>query len=342
MRGRTAILLIVLGCAALFGALSLRPIDDTAPTGAGQLAFQGISATLPNAARVEINAAGKAATLVLTNGNWGLAERDLYPITLSKLRSLLTGLAELRLIEPRTADRDQLARLGVDDPASVGSTATGLLVRDASGAVLVDVILGHRRVRSQGGLPEAVYIRRPTETQSWLAEGQVPADADPQSWLVRELTDIPAEKIAHVVATRGADTLTFARTGDKFALAPPGDVKLDEYRIEEVSRALSGLTMVDVRKGPLPGTVLGSTAFATTDGLTVTVALSKDGPKLFASFTATGPGAETLAKLSGWAFEVSDWREKSLLPALADLKAAEPAPPAPTSLLPGQTAPEQK
>jgi hypothetical protein len=325
MRRRTAIGFFVVGAAVLAAALVLRPVNDAPPAGAGRLVFPDIAATLPKAARVEITGAGKSATLVARDGAWGLAERDLYPIATARLREMLTGLAELRLIEPRTADRDQFARLGVDDPGAVGSTATALRVRDAQGALLADVILGHRRTRSQGGLPEAVYVRLPTENQSWLAEGRVPADSDPQAWLVREITDIPADKISRVAVTRGADTLVFERSGDRLGLTPPGEVKLDDYRVEELSRALTGLTLSDVRAGGLPGAALGQTVFTTADGLVMTVDVAKDGAALWARFTATGTGAEAWKRLAGWVFQLPDWREKALLPTLDDLKAAEPA-----------------
>ena len=327
MRGRTAFGLIVLGAAVLGAALTLRPASDVPPAGSGQLMFPGIADSLTRTARVEIVGNGKAATLVLKDGAWGLAERDGYRITLPKLREVLSGVAELKLIEPRTGDRDQFGKLGVDDPTAVGSTATGLKLRDGAGGVLADLILGHRRVRSQGGLPEAVYVRKPQDSQSWLAEGRIPADSDPQTWLVRELADIPADKIAHVGATRGADTLVFDRNKGKFGLVQPADVKVDDYRVEEVSRALTGLTMNDVRKAALPGAPVGSTVFTTTDGMTLTVMLSKDGARMWGSFAAAGTGAETFAPLAGWAFELADWREKALLPALADMKAAEPAKP---------------
>ncbi len=324
MRARTAISLILLGALVLGAAVMLRPSDDQNPAGAGQLVFPGLAANLPKATRISISASGKQSTLVLKGDTWGLEERDGYPVLPAKLRELLAGLAELKLVEPRTADPAQFGRLGVDDPKVAGSTAAELKVQDASGTQMVDLLLGHRRTRSQGGLPEAVYIRKPAETQSWLAEGQVPADGDPQSWLVRDLTDIPPEKIAKMVDVRGDSTLTFTKDGDRLALNPPAPFKLDEYHLDETARALSGLTLVDVKAGKLPGTALGSSAYTTTDGLIVTVSLSKDGAILWAAIAATGKGAEPYARLANWAFQISDWREKALLPTLAELKAAEP------------------
>jgi hypothetical protein len=335
MRARTSLALIVLGAASLAAALILRPAGDTGPTGGGQLVFPSIAATLPKAMQVTIASAGKTTTLELKGQNWGLAERADYPVIDSKLRQLFAGLAELQLTEPRTADPSEYSKLGVEKPGPTG-TSTLLTVRDGAGATIATLILGHRRVRSQGGLPEAVYIRRPDDAQSWLAEGAVPADADPQSWLVRDLTDIAPTRIVKVVATVGSDTLIFTRSGAKLALTPSGDVKLDDYKLDEIAGALSSLTMTDVQKGDLPGTKLGSSVFTTDDGLEITVTLSKQDKLLWASFSATGKGAEALKKLEGWAYQLSDWRQTSLLPTLADIKAAEPEKPA----TPAQATPE--
>ena len=327
MRARTALALIALGAATLAAALVLRPVDDTGPSGSGQLVFPSVAQTLPRAAQVRMSASGKTATLVLSGQSWGVAERGGYPILDSKLRTLFAGLAELHLVEPRTTNAAEYARLGVEDPGATG-TSTLLTVSDSGGATLATLILGHRRMRSQGGLPEAVYIRRPGEAQSWLAEGSVATDADPTGWLVREITDIAPAKVARVEATTEAGTLVFARDGAKLALTPATDVKLDDYKLDEIAGALNGLTLADVQKGPLPGTRLGASVFSTTDGLSLTVTLAKDDKLLWAGFAADGKGAEALKKLEGWAFQLPDWRQTALLPTLAGIKAAEPEKPA--------------
>ncbi len=330
MKSRTAIALILLGAASLAAALVLRPADDTGPTGQGQLMFPNLAASLPKATEVEISSAGKSATLELKGKTWGLAQRGDYPITESKLRAVFAGLAELHLTEPRTADPAEYARLGVEPEGATG-TSTLVTVHDGTGATLATLLLGHRRMRSQGDLPEAVYVRRPDDAQSWLAEGSVPADADPTAWLTRELTDIAATKIVKVAATTEAGPLTFTRDGARLVLTPPSDVKLDDYKLDEVAGALATLTLTDVQKGPLPGTPLGSSVFTTDDGLSVTVTLARQDKLLWASFTAEGKGAEALKHLAGWSFQLPDWRQAALLPTLAELKAAEPEKPAATA-----------
>ena len=325
MKPATAFFCAVLGAAAITGALYLRPPGQVSVTGQGELVFPGLAEQLPDATRVSIIGASGSVLMVRQTDHWSIADRDFYPAQTPKLRQLFAGLADLRLREPRTADPALFARLGVDDPTTKDSTAILVKVENTDGNVLAQVILGHRSLRSQGGLPESVYIRRPGEEQSWLAEGKLAADADPQAWLPRDIISIAHDKIAHVVATRGASRVELAGAGGKFTLVAPPPGKIDDVRVDETGQALENLTLADVKKGELPDTTEGQAVFTTTDGLAITVTVAKDGNAIWASFAATGRGADAYKDLAGWAFQLPEWREASLLPALADIVIAPPA-----------------
>jgi hypothetical protein len=325
MKPATALLCAVLGAAAITGALYLRPPSQASVTGQGELVFPGLAEQLPAATRVSISSATGSMLMVRQTDHWSIADRDFYPAQTPKLRQLFAGLAGLKLRDPRTADPSLFARLGVDDPTTKGSTAVLVKVENTAGDVLAQVILGHSSLRSRGGLPESVYIRRPGEDQSWLAEGKLAADADPQAWLPRDILSIAHDKIADVVVTRGASRVELAGAGGKFSLVAPPPGKIDDVKVDETSQALENLTLSDVKKGELPGTAEGQAVFTTTDGLAITVTIAKDGKLIWASFAASGPGADAYQDLAGWAFQLPDWREASLLPALADIVTAPPA-----------------
>lgn len=329
MKPATALTLLLLGVASVAVGVQLRPRIEAAPSGSGRLVFPGIADHLAKAQRIVVTGSGKSSTLVREYGRWTLAERGSYPVDLQKIRALLAGLVELRLLEPRTANPASFARLGVDDPAAPSSTALEMTVTGEDDAVLADLLLGHRSQRTQGGLPETVYVRRPAETRAWLAEGRIPANADPQSWITRDIIDISADRMAHITVTHGSDTLNFTRSGDGMALANPSAGKLDAYRLGEVGKALQGVTLADVRPMPLsqvlPGLPVGKAVFTTTDGLVIEVAVAREGKTLLANFTTHGTGAEAMQGLAAWAFELPAWRQTALVPALSDLVAAEPA-----------------
>ncbi len=359
MRIRTAFLLVLLA-AGLFGAgwyYGLTPASLTGPVAAppAVLVFPGLAPQLGSATRVAITSKGQTFALTRTGDLWGLAEQGGYPVQPDKLRELLTGLTELRLAEPRTADPALLERLGLGDPASASSTATLVRVLDGNGQVLAELIVGHRSVRTQGSLPETVYVRRPGDNQSWLAEGRLPVDADPQIWLDREIANIDSKRVASVVVHRGDAVLEFGRDGDKPALKLPAEhPKLDEYRLEDVFRSLESLSLADVKPAaPSPGAPVGTAAITLTDGTVIDVTVF-GAPKaeagapaqqnIWAQFAVRGESdaaKKLAARVKGWAYALGAWKEKAFVPALDDLKAEDkPAPAAAVPAAPAAAAAE--
>ena len=202
MQRRTLLLLSGPAAAALGGALVLTPrtADEPLPGGAS-LAFPGLAQRLQAAARIEAKRHDGTLEVARRGETWVLPAKGGYPVRQEKVRELLTGLTELRLTEPRTANPELLGRLGLDDPGREGSTATLLRVLDAQGGVIAELVIGRRRVRTQGNVPESAYVRRPNENQAWLAEGRIPVDSDPQLWLDRDIANLPRERVRRVTAT---------------------------------------------------------------------------------------------------------------------------------------------
>ena len=308
-----------------------RPAIDT-----GQLMFPDLTAKLKDARRIEITSKGKVTVIELKNGVWGVADRGGYKVQETKLRGLLTTLTELRLVEPRTTDPAEFSRLGVEDPATEKEgTAYLLRVLDGDGKPIVSVIAGHRRTRTRGDVPEQVYVRRPGDNQTWLAEGSLQVDADPQVWLDRDIINISHTLISKVVATKDGATIELSRDGDKLKVTQPAEYpKLEDYKLADVGRALESLTFQDVKPGTEPiGDKIGDAVFSTSDGLEIAVSVYHLDKDSWTRFTVTAPDrgkpeAERLnAKLANWAFETGAWKDKSLVPSLDDLKA--PPPPEP-------------
>lgn len=350
MTPRNLAALVVVGAAALAGGwyfgVATTPSQQQS-VDAGKLMFPGLTTHLPQTAKIEIVHQGKPTTIEKHGDTWGLAQRDLYPVQETKLRGMLTALTELRLVEPRTADPSEYAQLGVEEPDAKDAAGTANLLRldDTAGKPLAVLIVGHRRVRTQANVPEEVYVRRPDAKQSWLAEGSLQVDADPQLWLDRDIMNLDHARIADVVATRGDSTVELARVRDKLAMKTPDEhPKLDDYKLEDVARALELLTFQDVHKtNDQEGPPVGHSVFTTEDGLAVTVTVyhppvaaaakptaDKD---IWVQFAVAGKDAtKTEAermekKVAGWTYKLGRWKEKSLLPALDTLKAAEPDKP---------------
>ena len=340
MRVRTVGLLVVLAVVAIAGGWyfgTATTPDEQTTVARGALMFPGLTPKLPQVARIEIMHQGKQTVIEKrADGGWGVASMHDYLVQEAKLRGMLTALTELRLTEPRTSDPSQFSRLGVDDPNEANSSADLLRLVDAAGKPIVALIAGHRRVRSQANVPDEIYVRRPGENQSWLAEGGLQVDADASLWLDRNVMNIGHERIASVAV--GDQALVFGRQkGGKLELTQPADhPKLEDYKVDDVSRALELLTFQEVKaNADALGTETGHAVFTTDDGLAVMVTVLHADKDVWARFAASGSSDKAKAeaavlngRLAGWTYQIGSWKEKSLVPTLDDLKAAEPAKPA--------------
>jgi hypothetical protein len=331
-------LLLLSGAAVVVvgGALLLQPDEAPAPSPAGAaLAFPGLAQRLQSAAKIVATRHDGTLEIARDGETWVLPAKGGYPVRQEKVRELLVGLTELRLVEPRTANPDLLARLGLDDPAREGSTATLLRVLDAQGAVIAELVIGRRRVRTQGNVPESAFVRRPDENQAWLAEGRIPVDSDPQLWLDRDIANLPRERVRRVAINRAGQpplVLTRAEGPDgKLQVTEPADAPpTDETSLDEVGRAFEFLTFLDVKpEAEMPGEALGDSRFELTDNLAVVVRPRKDGEAFWVTLAAEGDDEATRlnARWRGWAYQVGQWKEKSFIPQIADLRRAEETPP---------------
>jgi hypothetical protein len=207
-------------------------------------------------------------------------------------------------------------------------------VLDAQGAALVELVIGRRRVRTQGNVPESAYVRRPSENQAWLAEGRIPVDADPQLWLDRDIANLPRERVQRVVVARtGEDALVLTHSSDpdgKLGITTPTEAPpADDVSLDEVARSFEFLTFLDVRReADAPGEALGETRFELTDRLAIIARPRKSAEEIWVSLAAEGDdeAARLNARWRGWVYQIGQWKEKAMIPRLDDLRRQEEAP----------------
>lgn len=339
MNRRTLIALGGAAAASIAAAVLLTPrgVERQEMMQEGGLAFPGLAARLQGAQRVEVAKPDGTLVLLRQGEAWVLPDRGGYPVRAGKVREMLVGLTELRLAEARTSDPAQHGRLGVDDPTRPGSTALRLRVLDGAGAPLADLVLGRRRVRTQGNVPESIYVRRPTEAQAWLAEGRLAVDADPQLWLDRDIANLPQDRVRRVEVRRsGEPELVLARPDEpeaKLRVEVPAEAPAaGEAGLDEVARAFEFLTFLDVRPAAeVPGEPAGESRFALTEDLAIAVLPNLDQGNVWIRLRAEGGGTEVTrlnARWNGWAYQVGVWKLKAFAPRLDELKPREAAAPA--------------
>lgn len=299
-------------------------------TSAGALLFPGLTAPLEKAARIELTHGGKTFAVARKGDVWVLPDQGSYPVKPGMVHALLAGLTELRVAGKRTTNPADFKALGVADPKQPGSTGSLLTVLDASGHPIVTVIVGNQRYGMAGDNQETVYVRRPGENQSWLAEGALSVDSDPSLWIDHTIANIDHSRITRIEVARGEEHLVFAPENDKLTLLEPKDhPPLDTNKIDDVWRALEYLSFSDVSAGSaLPGKEIGHSVFTMSDGTTLTATLATEEKKLWVRFAVNGTSkdaASLKAKLADWNFEFGAWRESTLLPGLADIATKQAA-----------------
>ena len=256
----------------------------------GTVLFPDLTASLDAVTEIRLSKGdGSRTTLKKADGGWTVVERQ-YPADGSRVRELLLGLTGMKVIEAKTSDPANYARLGVEAPD--GATATSTLVEVVAGTKTWPLIVGH------GAEGRSIYVRKPADKASALVEPSVAVDPDQKRWIDRQLTDIRGDAVHDIAvkpATGPAYLLTRAKRGETdLALSPipKGRTAASAMAIDGQADALTGFHFDDVRAVPAtaPAAVDRAT-FRTFDGQVFEFTGHKESDKAFVSVTASRDAA---------------------------------------------------
>lgn len=343
MRPRTMWLLVVAAVVIGLGGWYFGlPRRGSPPISVNRRAFIGLADKLAGA--TEIRLIGKTDLTLRKSGNdWLIVQKSLYPALPKRVHELVAEIAELRLMERRTADPKLYHYLDLDAPGKAEGAATGITVLDAKGKTLAALLVGKTAsFASAGGTAPELYVRFPGNNQTWLAQGSLTTNLDPEHWMDQNVSDIKAARIESVVVRhpdqkQGLE-LRFARAADgKFDLvAPKAHKELRADKLGDVAGGLNYVTMTDVaRAAAQPGSPVGDATYRTKGGMVVRVHVTAQGAapdqKIWAHFAVSGTGKDAAeakqlaARLDPWAYQLGSWKLSELVPTLADLEVKPPA-----------------
>lgn len=267
------------------------------------------------------------------NRQWGIAEKQGFPADPARLRQTLLGLSELTLVEAKTARPDLYPRLDLEEPTGKDARSTLVRVTDGKGAVLAELILGKRRPDRLGSGKDGIYIRRPGEQGTWLAQGTLDLGEDATDWMDRKVASIAADRIreASFVQADGTRlTLTRGKPDEDLGLAgAPADTKYapNDARAE-VLRMFDPFEIADARPASgaeLPKTAISRAEWRSFDGLILTVTGFDGNDTHWVRLAASGEGpaaagAERLnAQWSGWLYAVPAYKAGIIRTRRADI-----------------------
>jgi hypothetical protein len=282
---------------------------------------------------VEIVQGTKKLTLERAGDGWKVKDRNGYPASAEKVRSLLVALAGAQLIEPKTASKDRHPLLELEDPSAKDAKSKGVRIRDTAGKPLAEVVLGKSRYDAFGSGRGGTYVRRLGDAQTWLATGEPKATAELKDWVSPAVFAMATDKISKLTIEHPGEAPLVIEKSDskdgkfKFAQMPEGQKLKQGVTIDQIAQAFGSIDLDDVRKLDAAPAGDGVSTFKLEEdgGPIVTFRLRKDADGQWLSVTAVGENTakaradEINAKTTGWEFKIQPWKADQINKRHADL-----------------------
>ncbi len=222
------------------------------------LLYPEFAAQLQTAERVRVFATGEQRVLELVRQGkrWSVLQRDSYPADTGKVGVLLQNIAELRVLEEKTAVSANYPALGVEDLSSGDAQGVRLEIvgADASQKPLIDLIVG----KQAAGL-EAAYVRKSGDAPGWLVS-KLEISRNPGNWIEPAVTHVDTDRIHQaIVRVPGQPDVTFTkanRSAADFTVAglPRGQQLSKPSAANGLAAALLAVQAEDVRRSDSLGT----------------------------------------------------------------------------------------
>lgn len=258
MKAKTFLTLLV--AAGLLVALALlRFGDDDKPAGLGM--GDKLFADLPvnQVAAVTVADAQNQTTLTKGDAVWQVEARNGYPADFDELRDTIVKLSRLTIGRSFSGSTESLARLSLLPPSDPNASARGrqITLKDASGEILADILLGKARETENGGGGQ--YLKKVNEDTVYLVDGDFRfLRTEATEWLEKEILNIKADAIESVASYLGDDAsprymLSRPEPGQDARLTSvPQGRTADQTKIDQVLDALAPLTLDDVQPADTP------------------------------------------------------------------------------------------
>ena len=258
MKAKTfLILLLAAGLLVALALLRFGEDDKRAGLGMGEKLFADLPVN--QVAAVTVADAENQATLVKGEKVWQVEARSGYPADFEELRDMVVKLSRLKVGRSFSGSAESLERLSLLPPSDPNASARGrqITLKDASGKVLADILLGKSREAENGGGGQ--YLKKADDDTVYLVDGDFRfLKTDPAEWLEKEILNIKGDTVASVACYLGNDasplyTLSRPEPGQDARMTPvPQARSADQAKIDQVLDALAPLTLDDVQPAETP------------------------------------------------------------------------------------------
>ncbi len=269
MTSRNLSILGLVAVLAVVAGIWLAGRQTSTPSQGAAVLYPELSKQLDSITTVRIVKAGgtPAVELKRSDDGWRVAERNDYPADEAKLRTLVSSVADAKLVEEKTSNPENYKTLGVEDVSA--ADAGGMLLELDGPQQPVKLIVGKH---GTGG--ESHYVRRAGEPKSWLINKSLDTSASADQWLRKEIIDVSADRVQSAEVRIGTakpySAVKKTRADEDFVVEglPKGKELSSPSAADGFATALSSLQLSDVQPASaLTDKPSATTTLKTFDGL---------------------------------------------------------------------------
>ena len=261
----------------------------------GQQLFPELMSLVNDVNEVVIETHEETMTLVRGDHTWAIKEKAGYRADVEKVKKTIVGLADLRILEPKTKTPELYDRLGLQDPGQEGSTSKMVTLKTADNPEAAKLVVGNQKPAKGNPRMSDIYVRKPDDPQTWLVIGNLPLETVPGEWLDTEVTALTTKRVRQVTVTHPkGETLHLSKAKPDdldFSLdsIPAGFKIASQFNVNNVVGTLVQLSLEDVKPQAEVDFVANrgvSAVLETFDGLRLHVHTTKQDERVWAKLSA--------------------------------------------------------
>ena len=166
----------------------------------GEYFYPELKSKLASVTEVELD--DSVSKLILTKdtvtNTWVAKNKANYPIDFNKLKNLLVGVAELKIIEAKTNNPDNFTLLSLNQIRGdeISGAIKVLAKLDHGDQPVIDLLLGKRSgVHLRDNYLDEIYVRKNNDNQVWLVTGKLPTAFNFANLVIQPLFKMSATEI---------------------------------------------------------------------------------------------------------------------------------------------------
>lgn len=295
MNIKTLTILGIITVALIGMAILMSQQKETALPQTGQPVFPGLMSKINEVSELVVNVQSETMTIVRDGESWNVKEKDNYPANMGKIREVLIGLGELKILEAKTKKPELYEKLGLENVEAEGSISTGVTLKDSAGTTLAEVIIGKQRPSKGNPNQDEVYVRKVGDPQTWQAIGKLSVEKNLSEWLDKDFLEVEPKRVRRVRITHPDNTTLVLEKENpddldfKVTNLLEGEEIQSQFSVNHIVSTVTSLSLDDVQPNSeisFEDESVVTATFETFDGLEGTVKLFRKDEKNYVKVSA--------------------------------------------------------